>query len=68
MTNPLHTLTLLALLLVVGCTAEAPESATDADTTAALDTLVQDTLIYDADLAAALGADDYGMRSAEARR
>jgi uncharacterized protein YciI len=27
------------------------------------DTLVQDTLVYDADLAAALGADDYGMRT-----
>jgi uncharacterized protein YciI len=61
--NLLHTLTLLALLCIVGCTADAPEAAADADTTATPDTLVQDTLVYDADLAAALGADDYGMRN-----
>lgn len=57
-------ITLLALLCTVGCTADAPTPSTDADTTAAVpDTLVQDTLVYDADLAAALGADDYGMRT-----
>ena len=52
--KPLLTASLLALLIGAAC---APEASAQADTTQ-----VQDTLAYDADLAARLGADDYGMR------